>query len=719
MTSPLAPQDFPPPPEDIASFRADLSRWLDAHHAELSPNYAAPGELDDHVGQMQRVKRLLWNAGFMQCGWPERVGGRGGSPMMRIELGAQIAARDYADPGLFSLIEVLAPTVIDYAPTELAAEMIPLLLSGSEMWCQGFSEPGSGSDLASLACRATPKDGDPETATTWVVNGQKVWTSLAQYSERCVLLTRTGSPESRHRGISAFFVDMDTPGISVAPLEMMNGELEFAEVFFDDVEVPAERMFGGLHGGWGVAMSILPYERSSCFWQRIGYLYTRLQRLVEAAPETDGAAAALGESYAQLHALRSRSRLTQHRLANEGTIGADTSIDKVLIASAEQSLFDQARALLPGVVEFDDSPSGHEWRLEYLYSRAASIYGGNRRSPARHHLPSPAGSRRLPMIDEEDRALLEKTIEGALAESEPGSDADPLLAELDWVDLLTTETDDAIDLVFRALGRFDVRSSALDDVLLHALGHEPDPDVAVVLPPFGRWDPPALSESAEHETIAVTGLTTGRGARGVQLLAPCGPVETPRAILFDAAEAARTPLGGLDPDFGYQSIQYRGAASEGPLAPEQWQRAIALGRRAVAAQIAGANRRMLEMARTHAVEREQFGSPIAQFQTVRHRLSETLVAVESTEACLASAQAEPNAATAAMAKALASRNARIVARHCQQILAGVGFTTEHAFHRYLKRVMPLEGLFGTADAILLDIGREMLRTRQAPTLIEL
>src|SRR6202030_3741522 len=109
-----------------------------------------------------------------------------------------------------------------------------------EMWCQGFSEPGTGSDLAGLECRATP-DGDPEHAAVWIVSGQKVWTSLAQYSSRCVLLTRTGTKESRHRGITAFFVDMDTPGITVAPIEMLNGEREFAEVFFDDVPVPAER----------------------------------------------------------------------------------------------------------------------------------------------------------------------------------------------------------------------------------------------------------------------------------------------------------------------------------------------------------------------------------------------------------------------------------------------------------------------------------------------
>src|SRR6478672_639610 len=212
----------------------------------------------------------------------------------RSELHAWLHA-DLADPGLFSLIEVLAPTLIDFAPPALAAEMVPRLLSGAEMWCQGFSEPGTGSDLAALQCRAVP-DGNAASASTWVINGQKVWTSLAQYSDRCVVLARTGPPESRHRGITAFFVDMDTPGITVAPLEMINGEREFAEVFFDDVVVPADRMLGALDGGWAIAMSILPYERSSCFWQRIAYLYGRLQRLVEGAPDDDRTAEVVGNA---------------------------------------------------------------------------------------------------------------------------------------------------------------------------------------------------------------------------------------------------------------------------------------------------------------------------------------------------------------------------------------------------------------------------------------
>ena len=359
----------------IEAYRIQLTEWLDAHHEELAPTFATPGTLDDEIAQMQRVKARLYEAGWMCDGWPERVGGRGGSPLLRTELGAALATRGLADPGLFSLIEVLAPTLIDFAAPELAAEMVPRLLSGEEMWCQGFSEPGTGSDLAGLECRATP-DGDPDHAAVWIVNGQKVWTSLAQYSSRCVLLTRTGTTESRHRGITAFFVDMDTPGITVAPIEMLNGEREFAEVFFDDVAVPAERIIGQLHGGWSVAMSILPYERSSCFWQRIAYLYERLQRLVCAAPIDDRTADVVGDAFMQLHMARARSRATQHRLDDGAVLAAETSIDKVLVASAEQAVYDAVRRIRPETVALDDSVEGELWRREYLYSRAATIYGG-------------------------------------------------------------------------------------------------------------------------------------------------------------------------------------------------------------------------------------------------------------------------------------------------------------------------------------------------------
>ncbi len=358
-----------------AEFRADLHAWLDVHEAELAPTYRGMGTLDEQIAQMQRVKAILYEADWMRYGWPERVGGLGGAAALRTELGASLAARDLMDPGHFSLVEVLAPTLIDFATPALAAEVVPSLLNGSEMWCQGFSEPETGSDLSSLRCRAVA-EGDPSTATQWIINGQKVWTSLAHFSDRCVLLTRTGPPDSKHLGITAFFVDMDTPGITVRPIEMINGVREFAEVFFDDVVVSTDRILGSVNGGWAVAMSILPFERSSCFWQRIAYLYQRLQALTRLSEPTDRNAEIIGNAFLELHALRTRSRSTQHRLAAGATLGAETSIDKVLVAAGEHAVYNAARRLLHNTITLDDTVHGEQWRTEYLYSRSATIYGG-------------------------------------------------------------------------------------------------------------------------------------------------------------------------------------------------------------------------------------------------------------------------------------------------------------------------------------------------------
>ncbi|MFE3317179.1 acyl-CoA dehydrogenase family protein [Nocardia sp. NPDC059195] len=344
---------------EISGFRDRLRAWLDDN--DLTP---APDEsLDGQVAQLSRVRRALFDADWMRYGWPAGIGGLGGPAALRAVLGEEVATRDLAEPGIWSMIEVLAPTMISYAPPALAARMVPLLLSGREQWCQGFSEPGSGSDLASLSTTATPRGRD------WVISGQKVWTSLAQYAARCVLLTRTGPG---HDGITAFFVDMDTPGITVRPLQTMHGVDEFAEVFFDDVVVSGDRLLGAPGDGWRIAMDLLPYERSTCFWHRIAYLFTRLENLLAQADHHAEDDRVLGAAYLALHTVRCRSLATQHRLAEGTRLGPETSVDKVLLAGAEQQLFDLARDLLPGAVELDDGP----WRTEFLYSRAATIYGG-------------------------------------------------------------------------------------------------------------------------------------------------------------------------------------------------------------------------------------------------------------------------------------------------------------------------------------------------------
>jgi alkylation response protein AidB-like acyl-CoA dehydrogenase len=351
-----------------AEFRSQLVAWLDEH--DLTP---PPGEhsLDAEHAQHARVLSALYDAGWMRWGWPESAGGLGGPMILRAIVGEEVVGRRLDDPGPYSMLEVLTPTMIDYARPELAAEMVPKLLSGKETWCQGFSEPGSGSDLASLSTRAQQR-GDE-----WIVNGQKVWTSFAQYAKRCILLTRTGDRGTpNHQAITAFFVDMDTPGIDVRPLRTMHGVDEFCEVYFDDVVVAGDRMLGNPGDGWQLAMDLLPFERSTCFWQRIAYLYSRFDALIaevdvgQASPKDMDAD--MGAAYLALHTLRCRSRATQLRLADGHKLGADTSIDKILLATAEQQLYDTARDLLPGAIELDESP----WRTEFLYSRAATIYGG-------------------------------------------------------------------------------------------------------------------------------------------------------------------------------------------------------------------------------------------------------------------------------------------------------------------------------------------------------
>jgi alkylation response protein AidB-like acyl-CoA dehydrogenase len=356
---------------ELAQFKVALDAWLDDHESDLTPDFAGLGSLDQQVAHLRKVLRLTYDAGFMRMGWPERVGGLGGSNLLRAYLGEALTVRDFVPPGFYSMPEVLAPTMIDFAPEGLAAEMVPRLLRGEETWCQGFSEPDTGSNLASLTCRATRTD------EGWRVNGQKVWTSLAQYASRCVLLTRTGTPESAHRGITALFVDMDSPGITVRPIEAMHGLPEFSEVYYDDVLVPLDRVLGEVDGGWAVAMDLLPYERSTALWHRAAHLQRRLDDLVSVLPEGALPPSSVGEATELLWAFRARSRATQRRLAAGETLGPETSIDKVLLATAEQAVFDLVADGIGTDLALGDDAASARWRSEYLYSRAASIYGGS------------------------------------------------------------------------------------------------------------------------------------------------------------------------------------------------------------------------------------------------------------------------------------------------------------------------------------------------------
>jgi alkylation response protein AidB-like acyl-CoA dehydrogenase len=355
---------------ELEEFKPALDAWLDEHTALLTPSHTGILTMEDEMSHMAHVRRHLFDAGWTRYGWPERVGGLGGSGLLRAYLGESLMRRDLAEPGIYSMPEVLAPTMIDFARAEVALEMVPKLLRGDEVWCQGFSEPSTGSNLGSLTCRAE------RTEEGWLVNGQKVWTSFAQYSARCVLLTRTGDQASAHRGITALFVDMATPGITVRPFETMHGLDEFSEVFFDNVVVPFDRTLGEENKGWAVAMDLLPYERSTSLWHKAAFLHRRFDTLLKTIEPGALDPRRVGEVAQLLFAFRARSRATQLRLASGGRLGAETSVDKVLVATAEQAVFDLVAEGLATQVTTGDDPVSHRWRSEFLYSRASTIYGG-------------------------------------------------------------------------------------------------------------------------------------------------------------------------------------------------------------------------------------------------------------------------------------------------------------------------------------------------------
>jgi alkylation response protein AidB-like acyl-CoA dehydrogenase len=345
--------------------------WIEQHFAELNPPYDDHGSTDELLAHQRRVQRILFDKGWMRWGWPTAVGGLGGSSLFRAVLGEELTGRGLVHSAAYSMTEVLGPAVIEYANGSLAAEVVPPMLRGDEAWCQGFSEPEAGSDLGSLRTTAV-KDGDD-----WVLQGQKLWTSWAHHAARCIVLARTEGEGTGSRGISAFFVDMDSVGITVRPLDTMAGVDEFCETFFDQVRVPGTRLLGSRGDGWRVAQYILACERGPIFWQRASWLLHHLGEIAGLADAHNVAAQrAIGQAFADVSALRARSRSTQQRVATGDLQAADSSIDKILIAAADQSVFDVARLVLPGVVEFDDSPLADRYRKEWAYSRAATIYGG-------------------------------------------------------------------------------------------------------------------------------------------------------------------------------------------------------------------------------------------------------------------------------------------------------------------------------------------------------
>ncbi|QNJ93334.1 acyl-CoA dehydrogenase family protein [Mycolicibacterium fluoranthenivorans] len=359
---------------EIGSVLADFDRALTEAEAELSYLRDSPEDMATELEHSASLMRWLYDGGWTRHGWSAEVGGSGGSALVRCQILERLALRGYPIPNHLLVLEVVGPAVAKHAP-DLAARVLPAALRGEELWSQGFSEPEAGSDLAALRTVAAP-DADG----TFTVNGQKIWTSYGWRADRMVLLARTGSVTDRHRGLVMLLVDLDAPGVQTRPIALASGRQELAEVFFTDVRVPADRVIGAVGAGWAVAMDLLQYERGSYAWMRMATASSNLARIVTAVADgpQNGAEAVLGSAYLGLAALRARTATTLRRLDAAEVVGAETSIDKLLLSTAEQDVLDAAAQLMAGDFLFGDHSEARRWRDDWWYSRAASIYGGAR-----------------------------------------------------------------------------------------------------------------------------------------------------------------------------------------------------------------------------------------------------------------------------------------------------------------------------------------------------
>ena len=320
-------------------------------------------------------------------------------------------------------------------------------------------------------------------------------------------------------------------------------------------------------------------------------------------------------------------------------------------------------------------------------------------------------------MDPEVLDLFERSLRNSTTEH-TGNALDTALANVGWRDALTMDPRAAISTLFHLQGVNNVSSSALGHVIGHALGLGDRPALGVVLPAVGLWDPPGRMVDGHLQVDGLApAVLCAHDYAAVVTSSERGDI----AVVVPTASLTLTPVRGIDP---YSEVLRVSAIDLHPdervdLADSDWTSGVALARLALGHEIVGASRAMLELARQHALGRIQFGRPISSFQAIRHRLADTLVAIGMAEAILDAAWLDATPGSAAMAKAVAGRAAHTTVRHCQQVLAGIGFTTEHRLHLYVRRTLLLDGLFGTSVALTRALGEETVKAAQLPPLLPL
>ncbi len=373
--------DFAFSHEELA-FAAEARRWLEKTLPKSWRKNHLWTRADDPLWvQIARDwQRLLYEGGWAAISWPRELGGRGATVVERWlfeeELDRAGAPRPIASSGA---VDLIGTAILRYGTEGQKQRFLKPLLSGKELWCQGFSEPDAGSDLASLRTRAE-RDGE-----AFIVNGQKVWTSHADIADWCFLLCRTELDQPRHRGLSLLLVDMRAPGVSVRPLRQMTGESEFCEVFFSDVRVAADLLVGTPGRGWEIAMGILAHERGPVWtftFQR------KIRRSLAHALDVAGKRALckeritrqqLAQSWIEVKLLELMGYRSLTKLKKTGQPGPESSIEKVLGSETDQRLQETTVRLLGPLALGAVAGWEGTWQRiahDYLYARSETIMGG-------------------------------------------------------------------------------------------------------------------------------------------------------------------------------------------------------------------------------------------------------------------------------------------------------------------------------------------------------
>ena len=362
-------------------FRVEVRTWLAGHvPADLRGRGFAVSRADGaHVDRLRAWHRKLYEAGYVGMDWPPQFGGRGASLVEQVVLYEEMARAQAPQPVGRAGLAMLGPTLMAHGTEAQRRRFLPKILAAEEVWCQGFSEPNAGSDLANLQTRAV-RDGE-----AFVVTGQKVWTSLAHFAEWGFFLVRTDPAAPKHKGITFLLIDMKSPGITVRPLRQLTGEAEFNEVFFENVRVPIENVVGEVNRGWEVAITTLAYERDLVTFIRNISLRHALDRLVELAGSVKRsddhivrqkvATLLIHAKCLELTGYRSLTNILRGRRP-----GPEGSASKLFWSQVDQELAETAAELLGPYSQLvhgsDWAPDGGEWAIYCLLARASTIRAG-------------------------------------------------------------------------------------------------------------------------------------------------------------------------------------------------------------------------------------------------------------------------------------------------------------------------------------------------------